>query len=213
MGRTAFLIDGFNLYHSLLEAGRLGMGRAALWLDIRALCSDYLAHAGQAAGTRAALTSIDYFSAVPTHRSRDKAQRHTLYMDCLRGTGVRVHLGRFKGKDVTCPLCKQTSRRHEEKETDVAIAVRLFELCHEDQADIIALVTGDTDLAPAVRICRRLFPEKTIFFIFPFRRSNNELAQLAPESIKMKLRSVQRHQFPDPLTLPNGRQIRKPPHW
>lgn len=93
------------------------------------------------------------------------------------------------------------------------MAVRLFEVCHSDEADTVILMTGDTDLAPVVRTCKRLFPEKLILFAFPYRRSNRELADLAPESFKTKLRSVLARQFPDPVKLPDGTEVRKPPSW
>ena len=147
------------------------------------------------------------------HRSLGKQERHRLYMRALRESGVNVELGRFKKKHVYCPKCGETFIGHEEKETDVAIAVRLFEVCLSDEAETIVLMTGDTDLAPAVRSCRRLFPDKLIFFAFPYRRANAELAGLAPESVAIKIRSCRRHQFPDPLVLSDGSELHKPANW
>ena len=181
MNRTVYLVDGFNVYHSLLEAHRDSGGRTTKWLNLMGLCSSFLPLAGRVAGERASLERIYYFSAPPVHRSHAKQQRHRLYMRCLRETGVNVELGRFKAKDTRCPSCGTRFVSHEEKETDVAIATRLFEVCHSDQAETVILVTGDTDLAPTVRTCKRLFPDKVIFFAFPYRRTNSELAGLAPE--------------------------------
>ena len=164
-------------------------------------------------GERASLARIYCFSAPPIHRSKGKLRRHALYMRCLRATGIHVELARFKSKDVFCPTCNKYFVAHEEKETDVAIAAKLFEVCHVDEADTIVLMTGDTDLAPAVRTCKRLFPSKLIFFAFPYKRTNNELAAIAPESFSVKLRSCLHHQFPDPLVLPDGEEIRKPSEW
>jgi len=39
MGRTAFLVDGFNLYHSLKDAQFALGGRSTRWLDLRSFCS------------------------------------------------------------------------------------------------------------------------------------------------------------------------------
>jgi len=213
VNRVVFLVDGFNLYHSLVQARKDSGGETAKWLDLRALCSSYIPLAGQLAGAHAGLERIYYFSAIPTHRSQGKVERHTLYMRCLRATGINVQLARFKRKDILCPLCSGMFYRHEEKETDVAMAVRLFEMCHCDEADTVVLMTGDTDLAPVVRTCKRLFPEKLILFAFPYRRSNRELAELAPESFKIKLGSVRRCQFPNPLKLPDGTEVWKPDSW
>jgi hypothetical protein len=213
MNRTIFLVDGFNLYHSTVQASRDAQGATTKWLDLKRLCSSYLPLAGQVSGERATLERIHYFSAPPIHRSQEKLDRHMLFMRCLRATGVNVELARFKEKDVYCPNCRTFFVAHEEKETDVAIAAKLFEVCSGDDCETAILMTGDTDLAPAIRTCRRLFASKLIFFAFPYRRTNSELAGLAPESFSIKLKSYLRHQFPDPLVLPDGTTVRKPSIW
>ena len=109
------------------------------------------ARPGHVPGERASLERIDYFSTTPTHRSQAKQARHASYLRCLRGTGVHAELARFKGKHVYCPRCGAYFVSHEERETDVAIGARLFEVCQSDEADTVVLMSGDTDLAPAVR--------------------------------------------------------------
>ncbi len=134
-------------------------------------------------------------------------------MNCLRKTRVKVELSRFKPKEIFCPICKQHFVGHEEKETDVAIAIKLFELCYSDACDTAILMTGDTDLAPAVRTCMNLFPEKRILFAFPYKRHNAELKRIAPNSFSIKLRTILINQFSDPLTLNDGTEISKPKNW
>ena len=72
-------------------------------------------------------------------------------------------------KHVYCRTCRQNNKHYEEKETDVAISVTLLELLFQDAADIIVLVTGDTDLAPAVRTAQRLFPTKELCLRIPLQ--------------------------------------------
>jgi uncharacterized LabA/DUF88 family protein len=213
MKKVVLLVDGFNLYHSLAEAQHDSHGRTTKWLDLRALCSSFLPVAGRVVGDRAELGPIHYFSASPTHRSQGKIDRHALYTRCLSATGVCIHLGRFKRKSGTCPHCGRSYSTHEEKETDVAIACMLFEVLTSDSADVVILMTGDTDLAPAVSTCKRLFPAPPVFFAFPYRRANSELRKLAPESFSVKLRSYLSNQFPDPLVLADGTSIAKPGVW
>lgn len=169
------------------------------WLDLTALCTRFLKTSAELRGEPATPVGIDYFFAVPTHRPADQQARHALYMRCLTGTGVQVHLSQFKG--------------HKEKETDVAMASKLFEICYEDLADSVVLVTGDTDLAPAIRTCQRLFPRKTLIFALPYRRANDELRRLAPGSFKIRAGTYFANQFPDPLVLPDGTTIAKPASW
>jgi uncharacterized LabA/DUF88 family protein len=213
MNRVVFLVDGFNLNHSLVEAQRDAKGATTKWLDLAKLCRSFLPVAGRLTQQRAQLERVHYFTAVPTHRSEDKVRRHALYAQCLRSSGVVVNLGRFKRKSVFCRTCRGYSDAYEEKETDVAIAVKLLEVCLADEGETVVLMTGDTDLSPAVVTCKRLFPDKLVLFAFPYRRTNQELAKIAPESFSIKLRSIRRCQFPDPLTLKDGAMVRKPDSW
>lgn len=212
MNRTIFLIDGFNLYHSLDQAQH-DSGQSTKWLDLSGLCASYLFLVSQRVMSRTILAGVHYFSAPPAHRSRASQDRHALYMRCLKSSGIVIHLGRFKEKQVTCSRCGGSFLRHEEKETDVAIATQLFELCHANLADSIVLVTGDTDLAPAVRLCQRLFPEKYICFAFPYKRTNTELQQMFPGSFKISQASYCRFQYPNPFRLADGKDVAKPVHW
>jgi len=213
MDRAIFLVDGFNLYHSIVQAQADTSGVCVKWLDLRGLCLSYLHMARRHAEARVELTAIHYFSAPPTHRSEEKQSRHALYMRCLRSSGIQVHLGRFKSKTVRCSLCHREDVRHEEKETDVAIAMQLMEICHTGRADSVVLVTGDTDLAPAVRTCQRIFPAVSVCFAFPYRRHNAELKQLCPASFNISSGSYLKHQYPDEFQLANGQPVTKPLQW
>jgi hypothetical protein len=194
-----------------MTEGRPGGG--VKWLDLRRLCSRYLSAVGEHVGEKTELERVYYFSATPTHRSDDKVERHRLYMRALRGTGVNVELGPFKRKERRCKLCGGTYIGYEEKETDVAIAARLVEVFVGDEADAVILVTGDTDLAPAVRTCRRLFPDRLVCFAFPYGRAHGALRSLAPESFTIKPKACIGSQFPDPLVLPDGTKLAKPDSW
>lgn len=213
MNRVSFLVDGFNLYHSVRRASHDLRGASTKWFDLRALCSSYL----YVIGGGAQLESIHYFSALARHleaRNPDVTRRHRRFLDALHATGVRIELARFKRKDVRCPNCTHSFERYEEKETDVAIAVKLLEHFHTDTCDTAVLVSGDTDLAPAVRATQRLLPNKQIWFGFPSRRKNQERAKLVPKrSFELRKELYAKFQLPDPFVLPDGRLLDKPPKW
>lgn len=219
MNRTAFIIDGFNLYHSVTQASADLGGVSTKWLNIRALCDSYLHLIGGGAQTQ----GVYYFSALAHHLSvvnPGVVERHRSFNRCLRSTGVEVELSRFKEKDIKFRFSntmgsslKGLLKRHEEKETDVAIAAKLFELFINNDCDTVILLTGDTDLAPACRTARRLFPAKNIGFAFPYRRKNKELAKLASLSFNIDGHHYGAHQFPDPHVLANGKKVSKPPSW
>jgi uncharacterized LabA/DUF88 family protein len=160
------------------------------------------------------LESIYYFSALATHlNDPGKIARHQVYITCLKATGIIPVLGRFKYKEIICPYCHKKIARYEEKETDVAIAVKLCDILSEDKCEVSVMMTGDTDLAPVVRHAKVSFPDKTIIFAFPYRRENTELGKLASGSFKMSRRSYERHQLGNPFLLPDGSRVNKPPAW
>lgn len=104
-------------------------------------------------------------------------------------------------------------KHYEEKETDVAIAAKLLELVFTDTCDAVVLVTGDTDLAPAVRTAQNSFPEKDIRFALPYKRHNNELRKMAPHSFTIGKEAYRNHQFSDPYRLASGEIVYKPHSW
>jgi len=122
-------------------------------------------------------------------------------------------MGHFKARDRICLTCGGRFRVHEEKETDVAIAVTLLELAITRACETIVLVSGDTDLAPAIRAAKRLATPVRLCSVFPFGRHNRELESLVDRSFKMSDATYAAHQLPDPLVLPNGKTLRKPATW
>ena len=102
---------------------------------------------------------------------------------------------------------------HEEKETDVAIACKLLELLATGGCDGAVLVSGDTDIAPAIRTARALYPASQVVVAFPFHRHNRELERQATRSIKISAALYQGHQFPVEVRSSGGRVLRKPASW
>jgi len=211
--KVTFLIDGFNLYHSVRRAQK-ELNAPAKWLDIKNLCESRLQNIRSAVGSLAQLESIYYFSAYADHLNDPSVvQRHKNFVKCLKDSGIKVEINRFKQKEIWCPFCKKMIVKHEEKETDVSLASKLLEICVNNECDIVVLLSGDTDLAPAVRTARKLCPDKHILFMFPAYRKNKQLDQLCPGSIVIKPKHYQNHQFPDPYILKNGQKILKPMSW
>lgn len=213
MNRVSFLIDGFNLYHSLRAAAKELTGTSVKWLNIKALCQSYL----YLFGREARLEEIYYFSALATHleaNNPDVTRRHKSFVRCLQETGITVELNRFKKKSFHCPSCQHSFNRYEEKETDVAIALKVLELFFTDRCDTIVLISGDTDLAPVVKMASHYFSEnKTVLFGFPYKRKNKELAKLAPRSFEIRKEQYAKYQLANPFTCQDGIQITKPQNW
>jgi uncharacterized LabA/DUF88 family protein len=217
MARITFLVDGFNLYHSVNRADRdFGPPARCKWLDIKALFASYVPNFATEIGATLTLEAIHYFSALAAHRVTthpDTVKRHSTYIRALESTGVQVTMGRFKKKKIWCDGCQVNNKHYEEKETDVAIAIRMLELAFFNKTDVLCVVSGDTDLAPAIREIRVLCPHLKIVALFPYLRKNNEIAQLVDASIVITKEQYAKHQFPTPVVLPGGKQIHKPASW
>jgi hypothetical protein len=124
--KVSFIVDGFNMYHSLDTLQR-ATGAGVKWLDLMALCNRYLHAIRNKLGERVEVARIHYFSARPNflnQRKPDTLARFDIYMEALRQSGVSVNLSEFKEKETTCIHCKKILILHEEKQTDVAMALK-----------------------------------------------------------------------------------------
>ncbi len=210
--RVAFLVDGFNLYHSLEAASRQLDGAPTKWLDVPALCRGFLPQIGGGAH----LEAVHYFTSPANHVEQVKPgaiERHAAYVRALRACGVHVELGKFKEKWRTCPACGERIVSHEEKETDVAIAVRFMQLLWRDRCDCVVLLSADSDLSPAIREASHSFPDVPVDCCFPFARGSQELKSLARRCYRIRKERYLRHQLPDVVALPDGARVRRPEGW
>jgi hypothetical protein len=162
----------------------------------------------------AILDQIFYFTALATHLGNPEIiKRHKTYIACLENTGIFVEYGRFKPKYVICPEGKKQFIRHEEKETDVRIAIKVCELLTSKSCEAILLLTGDTDLVPCIEYTKNHFPEKKLVFAFPYKRANSELSKLASGSFRINHMSYRKFQFSNPYALSDGTSLQKPTTW
>ena len=161
-------IDGYNLYHGLLEAG-LGSSR---WLDLPKLGRSLLKPGQHLVLTRYFTTRVK--------GDPSKARRQARYIDALttRG-GIEIDFGHFLSKRVTCHSCGHTWTKSEEKKTDVNIAVRMLEDTYDDHFDTAIVISGDSDLATPVETIRKRYPHKRVLVAFPPKRYSHELRRVA----------------------------------
>lgn len=139
--------------------------------------------------------------------------RYDTYMSALRSTGIEPILAQFKRKEITCHRCRRPFERYEEKETDVALGLKLIEILSLNECDTAVIISGDTDLIPALRTAQRLFPTVQVGVGFPVFRHNNELEKAAGYSFKINQKDVQKAQLPNTISLPDGNLLTKPPTW
>lgn len=198
--RVIAFVDGFNLYHAIDDLNKSHLK----WVNLWKLCEVF------APGSDWALGQVYYFSAYAPWR---KHERHREYVRALEAAGVSVVLGKFKDKDRRCRCCSHFWTDHEEKETDVNIALQL--VVNVDNYDRALLISGDSDLGPAVRIVKTRHPDKRITIVAPVgRRHSRELIMAAggnSNAASMLEIHVERSLFPQVVTDPNGLGVARRP--
>jgi uncharacterized LabA/DUF88 family protein len=142
-----------------------------------------------------------------------KVARHKLFIRANENAGVRVVYGEFKRKDKHCHICKGKYQSFEEKQTDVNIALSLFRLAVTDQYDRAVIVSGDTDLIPAIKAVRTTFPHKQIGVVLPIARSSEDMLKHADFRFKMREHHLATSRFPDKIVLPDKSSLDCPASW
>jgi hypothetical protein len=112
------------------------------------------------------VTCVYYFSAFATWLPGPYA-RHRAFVAALKVQGVIPIMGRFKEKDRHCLRCNTSWKAHEEKETDVNLALYLLNEAHKDSYDHAFVLSNDSDLVPAVKMVKAEFPHKRVRILTP----------------------------------------------
>lgn len=215
--KANFYIDGYNFYAGMCEAGLHGN----IWIDVQKLCellklkSEFV-------------NQIKYFTSLPTF-NKAKRERHQVYLNAISAYCplVTIIKGQFSEEDAreTCPGCgklvvaecipcnwKRSRKRFKEKMTDVNIAVQMVSDAINKEFDVAYLITGDTDLVPAVEAVKALIPAPKLVVFFPPARMTGGFFNIADRGIQISPPQIRAVQLPDPVPSGNG-PIQKPSTW
>ena len=213
MSRIVVLIDGFNLYHALdfnpvSRNPRINPKRYCKykWLDLKKLAECFVMSKSDT------LEDVFYFTTLAVW-DPGKAKRHREYIKALELQGVKVIYGEFKRKEKKCRLCKKSAWTFEEKQTDVNIALRLLSLAVVDAYDKVIVISGDTDLLPAVKMVQAIFPHKSVGVVIPIGKASEDFKNNADFHYKMREKHLQVSLLPDPIVLPDGSSLACPGNW
>lgn len=145
------------------------------------------------------------------------------YLNAL-GTLPKISIieGKFKNKNVVCrvsacALKRQIFQQPEEKRTDVNIALQMLDDAYQGTADRMLLVSGDSDLVPAVNFVRHRAPNCEIVVYIPSshpkRGAAVELRTAAHKHRSLPLAELAKAQFPRIVTGPSGATYERPTNW
>jgi len=180
--------------------------RRYYWLDVKSLAAKFLRPNQQ-------LNHVKYFTA-KIGQPFDKAQRQRLYLQALESLpDTSIFYGRYMQTEKTCRLCGGKYFVNSEKMTDVNIAVEMMKDAMQDNFDTAFLISGDGDLTGPIKAMRDLFPEKTVFVLFPPKRLSHDLSHMASAYANIGERRLAKSLLPQHITLPGGRTIDCPARW
>ena len=203
--RVIVYVDGFNLYYGLKSKG----WRRYYWIDIRRLAENLLLP-GQV------LAAVRYFTAriSPRPGSTSQSKRQATFLEALETRAdLHIHYGHYLAKERHCPECKAEWTTHEEKMTDVNIAVELLGDAQDDAFDTAIIISGDSDLTPPVRATLDRYPEKRVIIAFPPARHSSQLADAATAAFTIGRKKLKDSQLPDEIVKPGGFVLRRPIQW
>jgi uncharacterized LabA/DUF88 family protein len=206
--RVIVYVDCFNLYYGVLKFSK------DKWLDIERLFTILRPHD--------TIKKIRYFTA-PS--SAGKSADQLAYLRAIETLPlVNVVRGRYKKKAVKClvhtctvPDKDRMFNTQEEKRTDVNIAVSMLDDAYQNLCDHLIVVSGDSDLVPALNMVKTRFPAKILTVYVPSRNPVRgaavELRAAADKDRDLPLNLLKIAQLPASIPDGSGGFITKPATW
>jgi len=204
--RSTIYIDGFNWFFAIFRHFP-----QYKWLNVQSFFEEIRVDDN--------VVSIKYFTALvePKPLVSARRSRQALYLNALRQLPkVRVILGAYQDREVTCRgSCRQQYLVPEEKKTDVNIAVHMIDDVINDTTDRIVLVSGDSDLEPAIAWVHKRYPDIKLNIYLPVleeekKNRRNDFYEKLGATVKfLPLNLFGKHQLPNPA--PGGFQ--RPASW
>jgi uncharacterized LabA/DUF88 family protein len=212
--RTVVYIDGFNLYYGSLSQS------SCRWLDLDKLLQLLRPHDN--------ILKIKYFTALINGPSRAHQEA---YLKALSARSrIEIVMGNFKKKTVECsntncpgqPRALRRFQTHEEKRTDVNIALHMLDDLYQGQCERFVLISGDSDLVPAIELVTKRMSNAKINVYIPVpankagareRSYKKELRSVSTSVRALPMQLLPRSLFPNPITVPGGATVNMPVGW
>lgn len=195
-------IDGYNFYYSLRN--RSGYHKGLGWCNFKVLADEILVE------TDCVLERIKYFTA-PVGDSRHdigEEQRQNTWLSAVRTIKeLQVVYGYYIG----------SPQNRKEKQTDVNIAVELvLDAVSDNGYDTAILLSGDMDLAPAVRAVKKLPSHKSVIVCVPTYEPHEGWSRLSQDcgivTREITREMLEKSRFPNRIPARPSAVI-CPPDW
>lgn len=230
MLRAGLYVDGLNLYHGLddlIKSRAVPQPHHLKWVSLRELGEQIIAIDQKLNGVSGKLEVVHYFSAWSKHLNRFRSPgepttfgKQQIYVRALNATKTTTHMANFTAQSKECraprgngAICGHRWVRHEEKQSDVGLAVQMMEDALTGSIDTFYMLSGDTDLIPVLRSFRRLFSgsnKRLVCVAPPGRATPTEMQLLVDDQITLKERNIANCLLPASLIALDGSKIRRP---
>lgn len=208
--RLIAYIDGFNLYRGMRDAKMDSL----LWLDLNALVKRLCPKDTRVAAVKyvtARILNLKQKTHPGFADGEASRKRQTDYIDALISTGVMVFEGKYKLRPVVCRSCGAKWTKPEEKASDVHLATQLLSDAFRGEFDTAMIMSGDADVAPAIRVVVDEL-HLPVIVAFPPNRVLNELKTISTGFIHINRRHIGKSQFTDEFTH-EGHLFKRPAKW
>lgn len=209
--RGALYVDGFNLYHAINDLCLPHLK----WLNLWKLGE--VIGRGHAKTLEKAVFCTAFFPG-----DHGKRVRHEAYVAALALAGVETRLGHTTKEPMECARhgCGHKWDAPREKQTDINVALSIYEDACHDLYDIALIVTADTDQVATLRAVRARFPLKRTMIVFPpGRPSSKHLRDHADYTFSLTAEHIDACVFPAIVvkeghrTILRPREYAPPPEW
>lgn len=163
--RAALIVDGFNLYHAVHDLGENYLKWTNLWRLAEVIIP-----------SQSEVVEAVTFCTAFYPGDHGKRIRHDRFNAALELVGVKVEKGHYIWVDRECPDCGHRWTRPTEKETDINVALAVFDGARRDAFDHCYLLSADSDQAATARWFKAAFPDKRLTIVIPpVRRGSKEI--------------------------------------
>ena len=208
MFKVNFYIDGFNIYHAI---DRLKNNKLK-WINYYDLCKSLLKN-------DEIINEIYYFSAYAFWKPYSQ-NKHYIFIQALKHFNVNVVLGNFKKKTQNLNIKDSNGNiinyyyvYHEEKESDVNIAIHLVRDACNRNCDKAILLSGDSDLVPAIKMAKQENSNLKVGVVIPANVQAGSLKKVSDFNTKLSKINISSLLLPHSILLKNGKTIICPKDW
>ena len=200
--RAGFYYDGFNIYHAIRDLGKPHLK----WASYQQMAQRIVLRGDQ-------VQHVKIFTAYAVHIP-NAVTKHRLLVEAWKHEGCEVILGQFKQRKTWCRNCRQHVVGHEEKETDVNIALHLLRDAMTGLVDVAYIVSTDSDLAPAARMIRQFCPNVELVTVAtPGRKHSFEMLSVCHAKSKLNEAALVGSLMPQTIALADGTILVRPTEY